>query len=387
MGIIMKTIQDEFIKNYQSILLNTLDKIFEFYVILNAAKLMDNNITSTLNKIYDFTQSYLISCGFTKEDLIELNVVDEAFDIFQVNYSYSRSLRNNGLNNCDNRKRSVYIEISKAIYEMNSGKLADHYSDNASSYEEQTTDTPTTKEFFKALKYEFPCLNIIRMVDIINAPKMEELIPIVEKAYSYNLALTKAGATENECVRMTAIDSMLRLVDFYPERLYIGLQYFFHQSEASKTIDNMAISFNHQILDTDMQNALDNIAFQFEKFKSFYHNHETSIAGNIKLERIKPFMYKPVRSNKYIKQLNSIEGTFDAMLAWERLNIGSGKSQAKIIADIYKSRAETGQLVISEEDFKRKVRDRLKDINEYINEQHSFLISMPDGEPDDYEQF
>ena len=149
----------------------------------------------------------------------------------------------------------------------------------------------------------------------------------------------------------------------------------------------MAISFNHQILDTDMQNALDNIAFQFEKFKSFYHNHETSIAGNIKLERIKPFMYKPVRSNKYIKQLNSIEGTFDAMLAWERLNIGSGKSQAKIIADIYKSRAETGQLVISEEDFKRKVRDRLKDINEYINEQHSFLISMPDGEQDDYEQF
>ena len=377
----MKTTENSFFKDYPSAIINTLDKIMEFYVILNAAKLMNKDIVNFIREFRDNTKTYLISCGITERELIEFNVTDEALDIFQVNYSYNRELSNSALKSGDPKKIASHREISKIIYEINSGNTVMEKDNKLYIKENPIEEQTVTKNLFRHLKNEYPCLHLIRMVDIANAPTLEQLIPVIHDTMVSNKALKKPGATKNEDVKRKAIDDMLKLVEFYPERLYIGLQYIFPQNHGSGPIDNLALSFNHQALATDMQNALDDVAFQFEKFKSYYHNHDASFTDNIKLERLKPFMYKRVINNKYIKQFNSIEGTFYAMLVWEKHhNMNNNKditdNQAEIINEIYESLIKSDWFITPEADFKRKVRDRLKEVSIYIDEQHSVLKSI-----------
>jgi len=377
----MKTTENNFFKDYPSALINTLDKIMEFYVILNAAKLMNNDVVKSIREIRDGTKTYLMSCGIDELELIEFNVTDEALDIFQVNYSYNRELSNSALKSGDPKKIASHREISKIIYEINSGNTVIEKDDKLCIKENSIEEQSVTKNLFRHLKNEYPCLHLIRMVDIANAPKLEHLIPVIHDAISSNNALNKNDATKNEEVKRKAIDDMLKLVEFYPERLYIGLQYIFPQNDDSGPIDNLALSFNHQALASDMQNALDDVAFQFEKFKSYYHNHDASFTDDIRFERLKPFMYKRVTNNKYIKQFNSIEGTFYAMLAWEKHHDMNNdkditENQAEIINGIYESLIKSDRFITTEADFKRKIRDRLKEVSMYIDEQHSVLKSI-----------
>jgi hypothetical protein len=363
---------------YQHIFINVLDRLVDFYITLYVARKSDHEVVSVLTAIRNGTESYLVDSGFTQQDLIDINAVDEALDIFQVNYSYSRPISKK-LINVNPRLDAINKRFARYMYEINSGNSVELVEDELIIHKLQSEQQSIMKNFISSLKESHPCLHLIRIVDIVNAPKIEKLIPLINNVIQSWKELDHIGNDnkkhDNECIVEAAIDNIIKLAAFYPERLYPGLRYAFPQYEGAENYDSLAISFSHKTSTKDMQSALNDINFQFEKFKIYYHNHEINFIDDIRLERLKPFISKPVRDNEYIKQLNSIEGTFHALFAWERCHL-DGLSKADAINETHLLLNESRDLTIPAEDYKRKVRERFKSIEGYIKDKASYIHTL-----------
>ena len=363
---------------YQHILINVLDRLMDFYIILYAARKNNNEMLPTLIGFRNNTKDFLIKAGFTAQVLIDLNAVDECLDILQVNYSYCRVnpqqfIKANPVNH------SVYQELSKAIYEINSGNYVELTENGFIIHDGTIEEQSIVKNLMASLRKDYPCLHLLRMVDVVNAPSLENIIPLIDCAIqSYRklngIAQNNFSDNENGIVDM-AMKNMTDLVSFYPERLYPGLRYVFPQYSGPQDYNSLALSFSHTTSAIDMQGALNDINFQFEKFKIYYHNYDTTFVDDMNLERLRPFVSKPVRDNEYIKQLNSIEGTFHALFAWKECILNKSP-QTDAIHKAHLLFNEPRDLPIAAEDYKRKIRARLKDINVYINNKVTYMQSL-----------
>lgn len=363
---------------YLHILINVLDRLVDFYVILYAALENNNEMKAELVDFRDSTRSYFINAGFSEQDLIELNAVDECLDIFQVNYSYCRDVYQ-GFRNASHEKNPVYKKLAQCIYELNSGNIVELVNNVPVIHPGTPDEQDLIKVIISNLIARHPCIHLLRIADIVNVPDLKCIIPLIDSAIKSSRNIDyidhKKKNHDNERTIGIAIDNIIKLVDFYPERLYPGLRYIFPQFDEIQNYNSLAISFSHKTSTRDMQNALNDINFQFEKFKIYYHNQEINFIDDIRLERLKPFISKPVRDNEYIKQLNSIEGTFHALFAWERYHL-DGLSKAEAINEAHLLLNESRDLTIPTEDYKRKVRERFKTIEGYIKDKASYIQSL-----------
>lgn len=363
---------------YQHILINALDRLVDFYVIQHAAKKMNGDVVAELVKFRTNTESFFIQAGFAKEDLVNLNAIDESIDIFQVNYSYCRTMHNK-TENVDIRIAAVYKEVTKCIYEINTGNYVEVTNDAVIIHTGTPEKQSSTKSFMKLLRKRNPCLHLLRIVDIVNAPTLEELIPHIDNAivsYRKLNGVDKGNLkSEDKIIIETAIENIIKLVSFYPERLYPGLHYTFPQYDGPQDYNSLALSFSHSTSNADMQSALNDIAFQFEKFKTYYHKYETRFIDDIRLERLKPLISKPTRDNEYIKQLNSVEGTIHALFAWQKHYIDK-LPHSEAINYAHALFNEKKDLPMLADAYKRRVRNRLIDIDTYIKAKETYMNAL-----------
>ncbi len=363
---------------YQHILINALDRLVDFYVIQHAAKKMNGDVVAELVKFRTNTESFFIQAGFAKEDLVNLNAIDESIDIFQVNYSYCRTMHNK-TENVDIRIATVYKEVTKYIYEINTGNYVEVTNDAVIIHTGTPKEQSSTKSMMKLLRKRNPCLHLLRIVDIVNAPTLEGLIPHIDNAMASYRKLNNVDKgnlkTGDKIIIETAIENIIKLVSFYPERLYPGLHYVFPQYDGPQDHNSLALSFSHSTSNTDMQSALNDIAFQFEKFKTYYHKHETNFIDDIRLERLKPLISKPTRDNEYIKQLNSVEGTFHALFAWQKHYLDK-LPHAEAINHAHVLFNEKKDLPMPVDAYKRRVRNRLMDINKYVEAKEIYMNTL-----------
>lgn len=370
---------EEFIhtEKYQRILTNVLERLLDFYIILYSAKCMNGNIVTHLTEIKNDIESNFLKKQLDKEILTKLNAVDDTLDIMQVNYSYCRALTTKEIM-ADNALKMAYQKIAIIVYERNSGNRVEMVNGRPCIQEEIIAEQLSAKDFMPQLKMMYPCLHLIRIVDIINAPSLEIVIPLIENAVKSYLRLNRINANQQRNVIDAAIDDLTKLVRFYPERLYPGLQYRFPQYNGNDDYENLALSFNHRTSKNDMQDALIDVSFQFERFKAYYH-HKAGFTDETRLMRLEPFAYKYVRENGYIKQLNSIEGTFHALLAWQKIHFDK-KSQASAIDEIYRSLNKLPNVSIQEGKYKKRIRDRLSVVSEFVKDKISYINKLSDDD-------
>lgn len=363
---------------YHHILTNVLDRLMDFYILLYSSMKINSDTLKQLIDFRDNTESYLISLGIHKKHLVDLNAVNECMDILQVNYSYCRKISQKSiLANPDSY--AAYQELSKVIYEISSGNHVEITNSGPIIHSGKPEEQTVVRNYMNTLKNKCPCLHLLRIADIVNAPKLGDIIPVIECAIqSYrklNSVVNDILNDEEKMIVDTAVNHLKKLTVFYPERLYPGFSYVFPQYDGPRDYNNLALSFSHEISRVDMQGALSDIAFQFEKFKAYYHHHDSDITDEFNLDRFTPLVAKPIRDNEYIKQFNSIEGTFHALFAWKESYLGP-LSQKDAIHKAHLLFNEPRELPIPAKDYKRKVRARLKDINDYINKKIEHMQSI-----------
>lgn len=365
--------------DYEKILINHLDRLLDFYVILYAANTEKEELKTCLDKSRHLILLDLYDRGITQNDIDRFNIETEAYDIFQMNYSYSRELENTLLKNGSHEEREKYRNISAAIYSLNSGNDINITIDDPGFIKNDSAFSIGYKEAFIFNKIIFPCLHQIRVSDILRSPSIDELTPLISNAIKSNLRVKRNNTST---IDENAITDLSKLTEFYPERLFLGLRYIFLGNDSTSNYSELAFSLHHLTSSDDIAPALRDIQFQHEKFKSYYHHHKCQSLDTLQFHRLKTLASLPSRDNKYIKQLNSVENSFLALSAWKKINFdGMARTDAindvinNIINDSTTNENERSRLQSA--DFKKKIRDRLTSINKYIElqRQHQETLS------------
>ena len=74
---------------YQRLVINILDRVVDFYIILYSSFMGEKISLERLKSVEMATEEYLIKEeGFSKESIKEHNMIDEILDILQFDFSF-----------------------------------------------------------------------------------------------------------------------------------------------------------------------------------------------------------------------------------------------------------------------------------------------------------
>ena len=356
---------------YQTILINHLDRLVDFYITLYAEKTEYQDFKDCLASTRDILISDFVDKGISLEDIKKYNIEEEALDIFQTNFSYSRTPQNTFSSNENTEEKHKLI--STVIYELSTGNSVS-CSHNRCDIKKEDEATIGYKESFSYLKVLFPCLHQILASDILSSPSLDDLIPLINNAVKSNRRVRI-----DKKVKEAAMNDLLNLTEFYPERLFLGLRYIFPETQGELSYGELGFSMHHLTSDDEIEQALRDIHYQHNKFKAYYHHHECPSRIMLQLGRITSLSLLPCRNNKYIKQLNSIENTFMALSAWRMVHL-IGMSRAEAIDAVFKreSQRDNSLFATSETESKKKIRDRLTSVEKFIKAQGEYLDKLRD---------
>ena len=326
-------------------MINILDRVVDFYIILYSSFMGEKISLELLKNIGVETEGYLIKEeGFSREAIKKHNMIDEILDILQFDFSFDRHLHNNFITPEYKNERGEYALFSQILFELKHCISVEEFlseipHDNQFSengFGNYNIDSPENR--FKILKYKFPCLHLIRLADIVRAPNVSDLIPKLTKILSMlnNRSTYEESSISNADGKVNELAPIISLLEFYPERKYWGVNYIFPRHVDDDSFNDIAISLCYDVSDSDRQDALDDLIYQHEKFKIYYHEKNSVFSDDIVAHRIKPFLCKRTRDNSHIKQINSIIPTFEALAAWIEVKL-NGKRKYNAIDDIIKS--------------------------------------------------
>lgn len=330
---------------YQRLVINILDRVVDFYIILYSSFMGEKISLDLLKNIGVATEEYLIKEeGFSRETIKKHNMIDEILDILQFDFSFDRHLHNNFITPEYENERGEYVLFSEILFELKHcisveeflSEIPHNNQFSENGFGNYNIDSPDNR--FKILKYKFPCLHLIRLADIVRAPNVSDLIPKLTKILSMlnNRSTYEESSISNADGKPNELAPIISLLEFYPERKYWGVNYIFPRHVDDDSFNDIAISLCHDVSDSDRQDALDDLIYQHEKFKIYYHEENSVFSDDLVAHRIKPFLCKRTRDNSHIKQINSIIPTFEALAAWVEVKL-NGKRKYNAIDDIIKS--------------------------------------------------
>ncbi|WP_223917020.1 hypothetical protein [Aeromonas caviae] len=359
---------------YQRLVINILDRVVDFYIILYSSFMGEKISLERLKSVEMATEEYLIKEeGFSKESIKEHNMIDEILDILQFDFSFDRHLHNNFIPPEYKNERGDYVLFSKILFELKHCISVEEFVSEAphdnqlseNGFGNNNINSPDNR--FKMWKYEFPCLHLIRLADVVRAPNVSDLIPKITKILSMrnNRSTHKESPINNAEGKADELAPIISMLEFYPERKYWGVDYIFPRHVDDDSFNDIAISFCYDVSDSDRQDALDDFIYQHEKFKIYYHERRGAFSDDIETHRIKPLLCKPSRANSHIKQINSVIPTFEALAAWVEVKM-NGKKKYNAIDDIIKSNHN------NEEQFESKrkaILERYSEIDRLVQKQ------------------
>ncbi|MGN4982277.1 hypothetical protein ACTFBY_12895 [Aeromonas dhakensis] len=374
---------------WKHILINCLDRLFEFYIIMFAAKSLRADVMDNLTSVQDSIIRYFKDHKFSDDELLFFNIKREALDFLQMGYSFEVPRLNNAYH--DNDVENIYLgrRLLKFIKEMNDNAKIEICDDGIGSVKitpdrhffSKETNQPDDIKFTTSLtpiKGRHPCLHLLRMTDILNMPTIEQVVPLVHGAYkAYREILNNNGRDKQKYE--SAIEQILELVQIYPERLFMGVHYTLPDVTVIDQIRDLSISFHYKTSAPDLQEAIEDITYQFERFKSNHHkyqkftgnsykDHIRGTRGNVLLfEKAKNMLVKPIKNNRYIKQENSIDGAFEALKVWQNIpNKSAGITPSSPMR-------ETKNYPVNAS---KKMRDKLNAIGKHIERQRELQASL-----------
>ncbi|WP_447826669.1 hypothetical protein [Aeromonas hydrophila] len=375
--------------DWKHILINCLDRLYEFYIIMFAAKSLRADVMDNLTSVQDSIMRYFKDHKFSDDELLFFNIKREALDFLQMGYSFEIPRLNNAYHDNDVEKIYLGRRLLKFIKKMNNNAKIEICDDGIGSVKitpdrhffSQETNQPDDIKFTTSLtpiKGRHPCLHLLRMTDILNMPTIEQVVPLVHGAYkAYREILNNNGRDKQKYE--SAIEQILKLVRIYPERLFMGVHYTLPDVTAIDQIRDLSISFHHKTSAPDLQEAIEDITYQFERFKSNHHsyqispangspkNKEVARAKELLLNKGKNMLVKPIKNNRYIKQENSIDGSFEALEAWQTILNKSGNTTSP------SPMRETENYPVNAN---KKMRDRLNSIGKHIERQRELQKSL-----------
>ncbi|MFB2855099.1 hypothetical protein [Aeromonas allosaccharophila] len=371
---------------WKHIVINCLDRLFEFYIIMFAAKSLRTDVMDNLTCVQDSITKHFKDHDFSDTELHFLNVKKEALDILQMGYSFEVPRLNNAYDYKDDEKIHFAKRLSTFIKTMNKqSKIQVVHSANPINItsnrhffaqEINKPDDIKFTTFFTPLKGTYPCLHLLRMADILNVPTIEKVVSLVHDAYKGYREILNGRDNQNY---ESAIEHILKLVRIYPERLFMGVHYTLPDVTEIDQIRDLSISFHHTTSASDLQEAIEDITYQFERFKSNYHKYQKSTGNSDKdhirgtrgnellFEKAKNMLVKPIKNNRYIKQENSIDGAFEALKVWQNIpNKSAGITPSSTIR-------ETKNYPVNAS---KKMRDKLNAIGKHIERQRELQKSL-----------
>lgn len=349
-------------KKYQTILINHFDRLLDFYITLYAARTEDAELKDALLDTRGILMSDLMDKGLSLDEIKKYNIEGEALDIFQANFSYGRNLQNIPKENASQEEKEKYKQVSTAIYELSTGNNVFMQENGECVIEKENGGSPNYKDAFSVLKTIFPCLHQILASDILRSPSLEDFIPLINDAIKSNIKVQV-----EEKVDDAAMAEMIKLTEFYPERLFLGLRYVFPETKESLPHCELGFSMHHLTPDDEVKYALRDIHYQHNKFKAYYHHQECPSQTELQLDRVMSLSSFPSRTNKYIKQLNSIENSFLAMRVWKMIHLNE-MTQADAIDTVLKYESQRRGNVSTDQEagIKKGMRDKLPNIERFI---------------------
>ncbi len=329
---------------YQRLMINILDRVVDFYIILYSSFIDEKASLELLKEIGVATERYLIEEERFSKDVIEKhNMIDEILDILQFDFSFNRHLHNNFSERGCKNEQGEYVSFSDILFELKHNISVEEFL-NEVPHDNQLSENgfgnyniQAPDNIFKILKFKFPCLHLIRLADVVRAPNVSDLIPRLTKILSMrnNRSTHKESSNNNVDSNTDELAPITSMLEFYPERKYWGVDYIFPRHVDDDSFNDIAISFCYDVSDSDRQDALDDFIYQHEKFKIYYHERKGEFSGSIENHRIKPLLCKPTRDNSHIKQINSVIPTFEALAAWVEVKM-NGKKKYSAIDDVIK---------------------------------------------------
>ena len=294
--------------DYDTLLTHVADRIVDFYIILNAAKKHSSKNIGRLKRLHITFSNKVKSIGLNDCDMVELHAGAEIWDSFQTNFSFNRK----SIKKSDSKDQT---EKYNALWEL---------------IHSMTKDQALIQRYNNAID-DFKYILWIRIVDIIEAPSIREILNTLNSAKNERNQIKKENRTTWQNMRIhtsqdmsksdtTTCNNQIKALSFYPERLRPGIHYIYPKLDGI-TNPTLGLSIHCGASQEDIQETFAEFPYHFARYKNQSLYDEDNFVEVPEIEKIKPLLEKKVKYNKYIKQANSIEKTLVALLIWEEIEL------------------------------------------------------------------
>ncbi|MDR7021048.1 hypothetical protein [Aeromonas salmonicida] len=342
------------IKDYDALLTHVADRFVEFYVIYNLARLHEPNKVAALRDFDSILKTIFNDLHYSDDEMVRLKIINETLDSFQLNFSYDRILNPSLLTKSDKTKHDALASII-------SGLKKDHI----------------IKNEFEYIRKDFHYLLWLRAADIVNALSPSAFLEKIARAKTYLNEIKKRAHLNYEdlpidtTLNFTGKDAELSplcdVLTFYPEKLRNGIFYIYPQINELPYNATLAITCHFNADKHDITEALEDYPYQFEKFKNYYHLERSDFTAPVEIEKLRPLLQKNKNSNRYIKQLNSIEKSIRALIYWEKVHLEHMSEKDALNATIPSG---------CDSNYKTDVKRKIQELSAAINKWHEYYVDI-----------
>lgn len=304
------------------ILFNQLDTLFahvserflEFHIIYNHAKIHHQHEIDELLKLNAEIVSALYDINFSDGDIKKLKATSEFWDSVQSNFSYDRTLNPELLSKDEREKHNQLIPFIV------------NYKSN-----------PDFINKINGILDNFPHHFWLRIADIVNVVTPAHFLKRVNALNAfqvYQRSIRTDYETQSISVAFDKNNTELAPVSdafsFYPEKIRPGIFYIYPENDELTHASTLAITCHYGADKEDIQEALEEYEYQFEKFRNYYHMNSNDFVESPEIEKLRPLLTRSLNKNKHVKRTTSIADHILALICWENINLNGIETKKAI---------------------------------------------------------
>lgn len=288
-----------------TLLAHVTERFIEFHIIYNHAKRRHQREIDELVNINKEIINALYGINFSDEDIKKLKATSEFWDSVQSNFSYDRNLNPELLSKDEQEKHKQLIPFIV------------NYKSN-----------PEFINKINRVLANFPHRFWLRIADIVNVVTPDHLLGKVNALNDFQ-RIQRSIRTDYETQSIsvafdksnTELAPVSDALSFYPEKIRLGIFYIYPENDELPHLSTLAITCHYGANKDDIQEALDEYEYQFEKFRNYYHMNSNDFVEAPELEKLRPLLKRNFNKNKYVKRTVNIEQPILALICWEKIHL------------------------------------------------------------------